>query len=303
MTCKGLTGKILENCCTNNILIDSNQFQDLSGPQNHSNLLLHRQLSNGIKQSMEKVEACTIIDNTISSLSRSLNMFAEKNNRPMVSPSAQPEQTSLATPATSGTSVEPSENSSIVIEAYKDETQMPGIMSVITKELSEPYSIYTYRFFIHNWPELCLLARDTTNNCNIGVIVCKLDHDPKWRRGYIAMLAVEQAYRRRGIGKMLVQRSIEVMREKGCDEVMLEAEVTNKSALILYDRLGFIRERRLYRYYLNGSDAFRLKLLFADCWPEERPFLRDAECDDHQCDHDHQHSHQPQQQHRITEVA
>ena len=62
-------------------------------------------------------------------------------------------------------------------------------------------------------------ARDTENDCNIGVIVCKLDHDPKWRRGYIAMLAVEEAYRRRGIGKMLVQRSIEVMREKGCDEV------------------------------------------------------------------------------------
>uniref|UniRef100_A0A914Q3A7 Uncharacterized protein n=1 Tax=Panagrolaimus davidi TaxID=227884 RepID=A0A914Q3A7_9BILA len=79
MTCKGLTGKKLENCCTNNILIDSNQFQDLSDLQNHSNLL-HRQLSNGIKQSMEKVEACTIIDNTISSLSRSLNMFAEKVN-------------------------------------------------------------------------------------------------------------------------------------------------------------------------------------------------------------------------------
>uniref|UniRef100_A0A914YRF0 N-acetyltransferase domain-containing protein n=1 Tax=Panagrolaimus superbus TaxID=310955 RepID=A0A914YRF0_9BILA len=298
MTCRpSPERRQLQNC--KNILFDSNQ-ENLPSPQYP---YLQRQLSNGIKQPMNTVEACTIIDNTINSLSRSLNMFAEKNNRPMLSSSptsAHPQAHNI--PATSEPTVEPTENSSIVIEAYKDETQMPCIMSVITKELSEPYSIYTYRFFIHNWPELCLLARDTTNNCNIGVIVCKLDHDVKWRRGYIAMLAVEQAYRRRGIGKMLVQRSIEVMREKGCDEVMLEAEVTNKSALILYDRLGFIRERRLYRYYLNGSDAFRLKLLFADCWPEERPLLRDLECDD-QCDHDHQHSHQPQQQHQITEVA
>lgn len=42
----------------------------------------------------------------------------------------------------------------------------------------------------------------------------------------------------------------------------LEAEVTNKGALALYGRLGFIRAKRLFRYYLNGVDAFRLKLLF-----------------------------------------
>lgn len=38
--------------------------------------------------------------------------------------------------------------------------------------------------------------------------------------------------------------------------------MTNKGALALYGRLGFIRAKRLFRYYLNGVDAFRLKLLF-----------------------------------------
>ena len=42
--------------------------------------------------------------------------------------------------------------------AYENELQMPLIMRVIEKELSEPYSIYTYRYFIHNWPELCFLV-------------------------------------------------------------------------------------------------------------------------------------------------
>lgn len=41
---------------------------------------------------------------------------------------------------------------------YKNETQMPMIMNLITKDLSEPYSIYTYRYFIHNWPYLCFLV-------------------------------------------------------------------------------------------------------------------------------------------------
>lgn len=41
---------------------------------------------------------------------------------------------------------------------YKSELQMPDIMRLITKDLSEPYSIYTYRYFIHNWPKLCFLV-------------------------------------------------------------------------------------------------------------------------------------------------
>lgn len=42
---------------------------------------------------------------------------------------------------------------------YESEKQMPDIMRLITKDLSEPYSIYTYRYFIHNWPKLCFLVR------------------------------------------------------------------------------------------------------------------------------------------------
>lgn len=50
------------------------------------------------------------------------------------------------------------EENGFVLEPYKDETQIGNIMSIITKDLSEPYSIYTYRYFINNWPELCILV-------------------------------------------------------------------------------------------------------------------------------------------------
>ena len=32
-------------------------------------------------------------------------------------------------------------------------------MALIDSELSEPYSIFTYRYFINNWRNLCFLAR------------------------------------------------------------------------------------------------------------------------------------------------
>jgi hypothetical protein len=50
------------------------------------------------------------------------------------------------------------QDNSIKYVEYKDEQQMPLIMNLITKDLSEPYSIYTYRYFIHNWPYLCFLV-------------------------------------------------------------------------------------------------------------------------------------------------
>lgn len=50
------------------------------------------------------------------------------------------------------------------------------------------------------------------------------------------------------------------MRKQNCEEVVLETEITNTGALRLYHNLGFVKDKRLYRYYMNGVDAFRLKL-------------------------------------------
>ncbi|RKO84113.1 N-acetyltransferase 12, isoform CRA_a [Blyttiomyces helicus] len=95
----------------------------------------------------------------------------------------------------------------------------------------------------------------------IGVIVCKLDkHKDRELRGYIAMLAVSKFHRKRGIGSKLVKKAVKVMQALDADEVVLETEYTNTGAMALYENLGFVRDKRLSRYYLNGVDAFRLKL-------------------------------------------
>lgn len=49
-------------------------------------------------------------------------------------------------------------SSDINYALYDSERQMPDIMALIQKDLSEPYSIYTYRYFIANWPDLCYLV-------------------------------------------------------------------------------------------------------------------------------------------------
>ena len=123
-------------------------------------------------------------------------------------------------------------------------------------------------------------SNDTTKESSrrpIGCVVCKIDIDEddteqitskslqenldKTLTGYIGMLAVEKPYRKSGIGTALVHHAISRMKDMGCTSVRLETEVSNKSAMRLYeDRFGFVREELLVKYYLNWGDAYRLRL-------------------------------------------
>jgi len=114
---------------------------------------------------------------------------------------------------------------------YKDEsTMLPDIHRLVSRDLSEPYSVFTYRYFLEGWPQLCICAyaKDPlTNELKemIGNIVCKADYDGDVMQGYIAMLAVDNNYRKRGIASKLVAKGIERMIKMGCTEIMLETEV------------------------------------------------------------------------------
>eukprot|EP00042_Codosiga_hollandica_P027922 m.142875 g.142875 ORF g.142875 m.142875 type:complete len:171 (-) comp52625_c0_seq5:42-554(-) len=150
-------------------------------------------------------------------------------------------------------------DSEIELRVYGGEQLLGEIMALISADLSEPYSIYTYRYFINNWPKLCFTAH--CGSVCIGAIVCKLSHHKKGTyRGYIAMLAVHKDHRRKNIASRLVRQALLAMQQEDADEVVLEAEISNVSAIRLYEKLGFARDKRLFRYYMNGVDALRLKL-------------------------------------------
>ncbi|EGP86622.1 uncharacterized protein MYCGRDRAFT_28226, partial [Zymoseptoria tritici IPO323] len=137
---------------------------------------------------------------------------------------------------------------------------LPAIKQLISKDLSEPYSIYVYRYFLYQWGDLCFMALDEQDEL-IGVIVCKLEpHRGGPMRGYIAMLATRSEYRGQGIAGKLVRMAVDKMIEKDADEIALETEVDNIPSLRIYENLGFIRTKRLHRYYLNGNTAYRLLL-------------------------------------------
>jgi N-alpha-acetyltransferase 30 len=151
------------------------------------------------------------------------------------------------------------------METYQGEHELNEMRDLMEKDLSEPYSVYTYRFFLIPNPEMSVLMRE--NDKLVGVIVGKImDHmshnGHPTKRGYIAMLAVDRSQRGKGIGSALVVELLKRFQKAKTDEVVLETEITNKAALHLYERLGFIRDKLLPQYYMNRVDAYRLKMYF-----------------------------------------
>lgn len=41
----------------------------------------------------------------------------------------------------------------------KESTYLAAIRQLISNDLSEPYSIYVYRYFLYQWGDLCFLVR------------------------------------------------------------------------------------------------------------------------------------------------
>jgi N-alpha-acetyltransferase 30 len=61
----------------------------------------------------------------------------------------------------------------VILVPYKGEEQLPSIQALIDRDLSEPYSVFTYRYFLLEWPHLCFLALEPKGDC-VGTVISKL---------------------------------------------------------------------------------------------------------------------------------
>ncbi len=74
--------------------------------------------------------------------------------------------------------------------------------------------------------------------------------------GHILNIAVDPAFRGRGLGKRLLEYALEYCRRLGAKQIELEVRTGNDAAIALYQKYGFeIRELRPC-YYSDGEDAF-----------------------------------------------
>lgn len=64
------------------------------------------------------------------------------------------------------------EEGEIEYRSYGGEHHLPLIMGLVDQELSEPYSIFTYRYFVYLWPHLSFLVRTTISSPSLLPLSC-----------------------------------------------------------------------------------------------------------------------------------
>lgn len=45
------------------------------------------------------------------------------------------------------------------LATYGGELDLPPLVDLFEADLSEPYSVFTYRYFVNTWPDLCFIVR------------------------------------------------------------------------------------------------------------------------------------------------
>jgi len=71
---------------------------------------------------------------------------------------------------------------------------------------------------------------------------------------------VKPDYQGIGLGKLIMESAIAYLRSKQCENVTLEVRPSNKKALALYGKYGFVRAATRANYYDNGEDAYLMLL-------------------------------------------
>ncbi|MGB7565885.1 MAG: GNAT family N-acetyltransferase [Prochlorococcaceae cyanobacterium] len=72
---------------------------------------------------------------------------------------------------------------------------------------------------------------------------------------HITLVAVDPAYRRRGLGRLVLEALLGRAEALGAERATLEVAADNAAAVGLYRALGFETAGRRCRYYRDGRDA------------------------------------------------
>jgi len=99
--------------------------------------------------------------------------------------------------------------------------------------LSSADSRPSIQIYLERNPGLSLMAHDGPTV--VGTILC--GHDG--RRGYIHHLAVQSAYRRQGIGRLLVDNSLAALQSCGIQKCHLFIFHDNASGIEFWERIGW----------------------------------------------------------------
>jgi [ribosomal protein S18]-alanine N-acetyltransferase len=104
--------------------------------------------------------------------------------------------------------------------------------------------------------EICIFLVAVASGVVAGYIIGFHKHN----RAEVDSLAVKHSHRGRGVAATLMARLISLLRRRGFSILKLTVRLENTTAIALYRKLGFVRERRINGYYEDGAPAWRMRM-------------------------------------------
>ena len=131
---------------------------------------------------------------------------------------------------------------------------VPSIAKLETICFSDPWSEKSIASELENRLSYWLVAEQD------GIIIGYVGSQSVLDSADMMNIAVAPAYRRKGIGRMLIAALIDHLLQKKIRFLLLEVRISNISAISLYNSMGFEQVGRRPRYYHNPrEDALILR--------------------------------------------
>ncbi len=148
----------------------------------------------------------------------------------------------------------------VIRKARKED--IPMVMYINRVSLPENYPEWFFEEHLERWGEAFYVAE--IDGKVVGYVMSRVEFGAPYvvegsivKKGHIVSIAVLEGYRRRGIGRKLMENALRSLREiYECKEAYLEVRVSNLPAIRLYEKLGFRKIRVIPMYYLDGEDAY-----------------------------------------------
>jgi ribosomal-protein-alanine N-acetyltransferase len=140
----------------------------------------------------------------------------------------------------------------VIRRAIKED--LKNVYELEKKCFKDPYPEAVLLMLYHLYPELFFIAENTGEKKIVGYASGMVRADGF---GHIISICVGEEYRRRGIGRKLMEVLESAMRVSfNVCNFRLEVRVSNESAIKLYESLGYKTVSRLKSYYLDGEDGY-----------------------------------------------
>jgi len=122
----------------------------------------------------------------------------------------------------------------------------------------DSFSEDIFMSWYHKCPYLFIVAEI------LGVIVGYMITCIVHKKGYVASIAVDPAYRHKSVGKTLVYFTFNHLKTYGVKIIELEVRTTNIKGIRFWENLGFFPLRTITNYYNDGTDALKMRKLLED---------------------------------------